>query len=65
VDRLLSHDRLRCQAKKVPRINLLFQPADYALGDVAYGVNRADHLLFAYNDIVKQAFQLRRHAWID
>ena len=34
-------------------------------GDIAHGVDRADHLLLADNDIVEQAFQLRRDARID
>ena len=43
-----------------PRGSTLFQLVDNALGNIAYGVNRADHLLFAHNDIVEQAFKLRR-----
>ena len=39
--------------------------ADNALGDIAHRVNRADHLLLAHDDIVEQAFKLRRHARID
>ena len=39
--------------------------ADDALGDAAYCVNRTDHLLLADNDIVEQAFKLRRHPRID
>ena len=39
--------------------------ADDALGDIAHGINRADHLLLADNDIVEQAFKLRRDARID
>ena len=35
------------------------------LGDIAHGVDRADHFLLADNDIVKQAFELRRHARVD
>jgi hypothetical protein len=56
-----------CAAKqrRSPRSSPLLQLADNALGDIAYGVNRADHLLFAHNDIVEQAFKLRRHARID
>src|SRR5450631_1167585 len=56
-----------CAAKqrRSPRSSPLLQLADNALGDIAYGVNRADHLLFAYNDVVEQALKLRRHAGID
>ena len=56
-----------CAAKQrgSPRGSPLLQFADNALSDIAYGVNRADHLLFAHNDIVEQAFKLRRHAGID
>ena len=43
----------------------LLQLADDALGDIAHGVNRTDHLLLADNDIVEQAFKLRRHARVD
>ena len=39
--------------------------ANDALGDIAHGINRADHLLLADNDIVEQAFKLRRDARID
>ena len=39
--------------------------ADDALGDIAHCVNRTDHLLLADNDIVEQAFKLRRHPRID
>ena len=39
--------------------------ADDALGDIAYCVNRADHLLLADHHIVEQAFELRRHSRID
>ena len=35
------------------------QLADDALGDIAHGVNRADHLLLADHDLVEQAFELR------
>jgi hypothetical protein len=65
VDTFLCHYRLRCQTKKAPRGSPLLQLADNALSDIAYGVNRADHLLFAHNDVVEQAFELRRHARID
>src|SRR5450756_563285 len=40
----------------------LLQFADDALGDIAHGVDRTDHLLLADNDIVEQTFKLRRHA---
>ena len=40
------------------------EPADDALGDIAHCVNRTDHLLLADNDIVEQAFELRRHSRI-
>ena len=39
--------------------------ADDALGDIAHGINRADHLLLADNDIVEQAFKLRRYSRVD
>ena len=39
--------------------------ADDPLGDIADCVNRTDHLLLADNDIVEQAFKLRRHPRID
>src|SRR5215204_7037074 len=39
--------------------------ADNALGDIAHGINRADHLLLSHNHIVEQAFKLRRDARID
>ena len=39
--------------------------ADDALGDIAHCVYRTDHLLLADNDIVEQAFKLRRHPRID
>ena len=39
--------------------------ADDALGNIAHCVNRTDHLLLADNDIVEQAFKLRRHPRID
>jgi hypothetical protein len=29
------------------------------LGDIAHGVNRANHLLLADHDLVEQAFELR------
>jgi hypothetical protein len=32
------------------------------LGNIAHGVNRTVHLLFANNDVVEQAFKLRRHS---
>src|SRR5712664_736299 len=47
------------------RDSTLLQLADNALSDFAHGVNRTDHLLFTYNDVVEQAFKLRRHARID
>ena len=34
-------------------------------GDIAHGVDRADHLLLTDNHIVEQAFKLRRHARVD
>jgi hypothetical protein len=43
----------------------LLQFADNALGDIAHGVNRADHFLLADNDIVEQAFKARRHARVN
>ena len=39
--------------------------ADDALGNIAHCVYRTDHLLLADNDIVEQAFKLRRHPRID
>ena len=39
--------------------------ADNSLGDIAYGVDRADHLLLADHHIVEQAFKLCRHPRID
>ena len=39
--------------------------ADNALGDIAHGVNRANHLLLADHDLVQQAFELRRYARVD
>ena len=39
--------------------------ADDALGDTANCVDRTDHLLLADNDIVEQAFKLRRHPRIN
>jgi hypothetical protein len=39
----------------------LLQLADDALRDIAHGVNRTNHLLLADNDIVEQAFKLRRN----
>ena len=39
--------------------------ADDAIGDTGHCVNRTDHLLLADNDIVEQAFKLRRHPRID
>ena len=39
--------------------------ADDALGDIAHGVNRANHLLLADHDLVEQAFELRRYARVD
>src|SRR3954471_9421580 len=35
------------------------QLADDAVGDIAHGVNRTDHLLLADNHIIEQAFKLR------
>jgi hypothetical protein len=35
------------------------------LSDVAHGINRADHVLLADNDLVEMAFQLRRQTRID
>src|SRR6266446_55998 len=43
----------------------VLQLANDALGDIAHCVDRTDHLLLADNDIVEQAFKLRRHARID
>src|ERR1700722_10570092 len=42
-----------------------FELADDALGNIAHCVNRSDHLLLADNDIIEQAFELRRHRRID
>src|SRR5262249_37526598 len=39
--------------------------ADDALGDVAHGVNRANHLLLANHNLVEQAFELRRYARVN
>src|SRR6267143_1708660 len=49
-----------CAAKqrRSPRGSILLQLVDNALGNIAYGVNRADHLLFTDNDVVEQAFKL-------
>jgi hypothetical protein len=38
---------------------------DDALGNITHGVDCADHFLFAENDVIEQAFKLRRHARID
>ena len=43
----------------------LRQLVDNALSDIAYGVNRADHLLLANNNVIEQAFKLRRNARIN
>ena len=43
----------------------VLQLANDSLGDIAHGINRADHLLLANNHIVEQAFELRRHPRID
>ena len=39
--------------------------ADDSLGDTAHCVDRTDHLLLADNDLVEQAFKLRRHPRIN
>ena len=38
---------------------------DDSLGDIAHGVNRANHLLLADHDLVEKAFELRCHARVD
>ena len=48
-----------------PTAAAVLQLANDALGDIAHGVDRTDHLLLADHDIVEQAFKLRRHARID
>jgi hypothetical protein len=43
----------------------VLQLADDTLGNVAHGINGADHLLLANHDIVKRAFELRRDARVN
>jgi hypothetical protein len=38
---------------------------DDALGDIAHGVNRANHLLLADHDLVERTFKLCRYARVD
>jgi hypothetical protein len=56
----------RCAKQGRPSGSAAFLKLAYdPLGDAAHCVNRADHLLLADNDIVEQAFELRRHPRID
>src|SRR5258708_30964191 len=43
----------------------VLQLANDALGDIAHRVDRTYHLLLADNNVVEQAFKLRRHPRID
>jgi hypothetical protein len=43
----------------------LGQLADDTLGYIADGIDRADHRLFADDHVIEQAFELRRHSWVD
>jgi hypothetical protein len=56
-----------CSAKqgRSSACSAFLELADDALRDIAHGVNCAEHLLLADNDVVEQAFKLRRHARID
>jgi hypothetical protein len=64
-DTFRSHCQLPGQARGASGNSAFLEPADDALSDLAHGVDCTDHFLLADNDIVEQAFKLRRHARVD
>ena len=64
-DTLRDRSRLQHQARDPSDSGALLELANDALGDIAHGVNRAEHLLLANDHIVEQAFKPRRDARID